>query len=182
MFAPKYREHFANGLKLNLPRIPFPLGDDLNQNQKLFNEMTELGCHLAKIHMKLTPELNPTLYPLSNSDEYYIFHPEYNEKEQRIYFLNPMKSKKPSTWMDNISKELWDYQIGQTNQIKVWLDSREFFDTTVKRKYTRHKIMTRSLTKDDLYDLQMICSIIQHTIDLLPDIDKIYLEIEETII
>jgi hypothetical protein len=178
LWSPTYRQTYANGLKLNLPRIPFPIKLRGLQGKALVEKMSKLGRDLAMIHTLQSTQPDLSHFPLSIATTFIISKPTYNEAENRIYFTSSKKTVS-SAWIDHISPALWNFEIGEIKQLKAWLDAHEYWDGTSEKNYSRHKIMSRPLTRVEMEEFQRLCATIELTLALIPQLDAIYLELTE---
>jgi len=108
-----YRERYAQYLRMDFPRIPFP------EDYELFSMMAFLGKELADIHLLKSPRLSPPLakYQGSGSNDM-VEYIKYNE-DKGIVQINPDKH------FDGITPELWNYHIGGYQVLNKYLKDRK---------------------------------------------------------
>ncbi|MHA1339546.1 MAG: type ISP restriction/modification enzyme [Promethearchaeota archaeon] len=177
LYSNIYRKRYNNQLKTHYPRIPFPNFENKNLAKELFEKMSELGKKLAQIHLGISPLIDPSNFSIGKSEDFRIIDPKYDEKSKKIYLNKYDKD----VWIANISKEMWDFEIGSIKQIENWLDFRSFKEkihSSNKTRYKRHKGLERPLNSEEVIELLRLCSIIKLTLDILPEIDEIYRKID----
>lgn len=147
-----YRAKYAEFLKIDFPRVPF------TADYNVFSKMAKLGNQMVDLHlMKSKLPDNPVSKFFGDSENDRIEKVIYDEKKQRIY-INKDK------YFDNVSSELWNYQIGGYKVLQKYLKDRK----------------TR-LMEDSRYYCRIITAL-SKTIELQKDVDKIYQEIEKGLI
>jgi len=147
-----YREKYAEFLKIDFPRVPF------TAEYKLFSKLSDLGKQLTDLHLMKSDLLNkPITKYQGKGDNDKIEKVTYVEKEQRIY-VNKEK------FFDNVSPELWDYQIGGYQVLQKYLKDR------------------KGRTMDDPRYYCHIVTAIDKTIALQNQIAEIYNDVEKELI
>ena len=113
LHSPKYRERFAQYLKIDFPRIPFT--DDFG----LFEKLAELGRELAELHLMKSARLSKPIakYQGSGSNDTieFIRFDEHNGTVQ----INDDK------YFEGITTELWNYHIGGYQVLHKYLKDRK---------------------------------------------------------
>ncbi len=170
LYADTYRKRYDEYLRKSYPRIPF------TKNSNLFYNMANLGEKLANIHlMKHDISFHLELAEL-DPDEWIINNLTYNTNEETLYFediLDNGESLSVKTpWIKGITQEIWNYSIGGINQIKQFLNSRKY------NPFQKYNTLQRSLNHEELIYLLKMITAIEKTIDLLPEIDKLYNKID----
>ncbi len=87
LYAPTYREKYAEFLRLDFPRIPF------TSDPELFKKMAELGERLVELHLLRSPELDPPLARFQGEGDGKVIVSgkkglRYDAEAQRVY-INP---------------------------------------------------------------------------------------------
>lgn len=149
LFSNRYRETYAEGLKIDFPRIPMP------PSFKLFKEMANLGRELADLHlMPENPGDSGSRFEVTGSN--LVKKISYNTSERKV-FINR------SQYFSKVEPESWNYKLCGYQVLGKWLAMRK----------------GRVLNGDDIGNyLNMIhiihfTRILQHRIDLLyPPIDE----------
>jgi len=170
LYSPTYRKRYDEFLRKGYPRIPF------TKDSKIFETMSDLGKNLADIHLLRhgisfsleLAEINPNEWIINN----FIYKPE----EETLYFDNVSNDDEKSlikvAWIRGITQEIWDYSIGSIKQIEQYLKSRKY------NSFQKYNTLQRGLTHEELTYLLKIITAIGKTIDLLPQIDKTYNQID----
>ncbi len=147
-----YREKYAEFLKIDFPRVPF------TTDYKVFSKIADLGKKLADLHLMKSDALNkPIAKYQGTGDNDKIEKIVYSAEEQRIY-INKEK------YFDNVSPELWNYQIGGYQVLHKYLKDRKDHTMDDPRYYCR------------------IVTAIDKTITLQNQIDEIYENVEKSLI
>jgi hypothetical protein len=163
LWSESYRQRYNEYLVKQYPRIPFP------KDPHLFKEMSVKGKELAEIHLlHLHPDSKFTIADHS-PNEWTIKNFEYNATDQKIYF----DAKKTAPfWIGGIDPEIWKFSIGEIPQLKQFLDSRKYSES---RKWNS---LQRPLNHKELIYFLKICTAIKHTLNILPQLNEIYLLID----
>jgi len=152
LYSNIYRKTYAEFLKIDFPRVPFPA------DYKLFKTTSKLGNILADLHLLKSPLLDtPIAHYQGSGDNSRIEKVEYNEEIQRIY-INRDK------YFEGIPPEVWRYQIGGYQVLQKYLKDR------------KGRIM------DDAPHYCRIITALTKTIEIQQKIDAIYTDIEKQII
>ncbi len=147
-----YREKYAEFLKIDFPCVPF------TADYKVFSKMADLGKQLTDLHLMKSDLLDkPVAKYQGRSDNDKIEKIVYSPEEQRIY-INKEK------YFDNVSPELWNYQIGGYQVLQKYLKDR------------------KDRTMDDPRYYCRIVTAIDKTITLQNQIDEIYENVEKSLI
>jgi len=161
-----YKERYESQLVRDFPRIPFP------DSRVSFQKMTDFGRKLAELHLLTSSDLNPTRFPMGSNTDYRIIRPLYNEENQRIYFDKPRRNRNEPAWIGGITQVMIDFEIGGKQSILEWLKARRYSQTL------RKNTISRALNEDELDYFLKMCDAIAKTIELLPEIDQVYNEID----
>ncbi len=153
LYSNIYRTKYAEFLKIDFPRIPFP------RNYKSFSKLAEYGQRLVELHLFKSAELDPPIAKFQGKDGDLVEKLRYDDKEKRVYINT-------SQYFEGIEREIWEYQIGGYQVCDKWLKDR--------RK--------RLLSLDDIKHYCKIVTAIQKTIEIQKDIDRMYPKVEKEII
>ena len=119
------------------------------KDKKIFDRLQKLGEELIDLHLlKKVPQSNAG-YP--NKGEHKISYSKYNEVEKRLY-INEKQ------YFENVKKEVYNYSIGGYKPIEKYIKAREI------------------LTLKDISHLIKVISVIERTIYLQEEIDKVWRE------
>jgi predicted helicase len=156
LYAPAYRQTYAEFLKSDFPRIPF------TKDVELFQEMAALGQQITELHLMESDQLHQPIAKFQGKGSNVIAKAKkvgrnYKPDEQRVYI------NKDGQYFEGIPKEVWEYQIGGYQVLDKWLyDRRE-----------------RHLTNEEIQHYCRVVTALKHTIDLQQQIDEIYPGVEE---
>ena len=152
LYSNIYREKYAEFLKRDFPRIPF------TTDYILFQQLAKLGEELAELHLLKHKSLNhPSTKYFGKGDSDKIEKPIYDDEAKRV-FINE------SRYFDNISPEVWNYQIGGYQPMEKYLKDRKGRQMDDPSHYCR---MATALAK---------------TIELQQEIDKLFPKVESKVI
>ena len=152
LYSNIYREKYAEFLKIDFPRIPF------TKNYDLFKEMSKLGEELIELHLLKHKALNkPILKYFGKGKDDAIVKPRYDEENERVY-INDQK------YFENISAEIWNYQIGGYQVMEKYLKDRKGRQMEDAGHYCQ---MGTSIAK---------------TIEVQNEIDKLFPKVEKKVI
>ena len=106
----KYRNKYKEFLKIDFPRIPYPM------NAEYFFKVAQLGKQLRKIHLLESPVVNEfiTSYPVGGDNE--VVKPEY--KDNKVYINK-------TQYFDNVPEIAWNFYIGGYQPAQKWLKDRK---------------------------------------------------------
>lgn len=119
------------------------------KDKKIFDRLQKLGGELIDLHLlKKVPQSNAG-YP--NKGEHKISYSKYNEEEKRLY-INEKQ------YFENVKKEVYNYSIGGYKPIEKYIKARDI------------------LTLKDISHLIKVIAVIERTILLQEEIDKVWRE------
>ncbi|NLJ20929.1 MAG: N-6 DNA methylase [Bacteroidales bacterium] len=147
-----YREKYAEFLKIDFPRVPFPA------DYKVFSKMAALGNELVDLHLMKSSRLNTFVSKFQGEGENDVIEEIiYRPEESRIY-INSEK------YFDNVKPEVWGYQIGGYQVLQKYLKDR------------------KGRKMDDFVHYSQMISSLSYTIEIQHEIDKHYPETEKEVI
>lgn len=119
------------------------------KDKKIFDRLQKVGEELIDLHLlKKVPQSNAG-YP--NKGEHKISYSKYNEEKKRLY-INEKQ------YFENVKKEVYNYSIGGYKPIEKYIKAREI------------------LTLKDISHLIKVIAVIERTIYLQEEIDKVWRE------
>lgn len=143
--APTYREKYAEFLRIDFPRIPFP------EKSAAFETMSDLGWDLIQKHLlRDVPDKGLAKYPVKGDNE--VEKPRYSEVEQAIY-INDAQKFAP------VPKDVWEFHIGGYQVLSKFLKDRK----------------GRTLTLDEINNVENVANVLAFTIEQMARIDEAYL-------
>jgi predicted helicase len=166
LWTPTYRARYRSLLKKEFPKIPLSQW----QHPTDFFDMSAYGRELANLHCfkdsEETKRKGLIEFPAFNKKDLHIIYDSkkgYSAKDHRIYFNS-------SFWIDNITDEIWNFEIGGIKQLENWIKNRTYSERPKKS----HKTLPRPINESELEEFQIICFIIKETIALMKKIDILY--------
>lgn len=105
-----YRERYAEFLKIDFPRIPYP------KDRKTFDKLVKLGGELIKYHLLEHESIDPYQISYLGEGDNIVEKPEY--KDEKIYI-------NPTQYFGNVSEIAWDFYIGGYQPAQKWLKDRK---------------------------------------------------------
>lgn len=118
------------------------------KDKKIFDRLQKLGGELIDLHLLKKVPQNNAGYP--NKGEHKISYSKYNEEEKRLY-INEKQ------YFENVKKEVYNYSIGGYKPIEKYIKARDI------------------LTLKDISHLIKVIAVIERTIYLQEEIDKVWL-------
>lgn len=158
LYAPAYREKYAEFLRIDFPGIPF------TSDPELFERLAGLGENLIGLHLLEPDRLgDPVVHFHGEGNKQVVRRASdgfrYDEERKRKYInLNQ--------YFGPIPDELWEYQIGGYQVLYKWLKDRK----------------ERRLSTDDIRTFCRIVTAVRRTIDIQEQIDALFLDAEGDII
>ncbi len=150
LYAPIYREKYAEFLRRDFPRVPF------TSDAELFRQLAALGQRLVALHRLQSPELDPPAARFQGDGDGRVGKGRnagvrYDPDPQRLY-INPGQYFAP------VPEAVWSYRIGGYQVCEKWLrDRRE-----------------RRLELDEVRAYCRIVTAIARTIEVQGEIDALY--------
>lgn len=153
VYAPMYRERYAEFLKSDFPRIPF------TSDYKTFSAVAALGKKLVDLHLLRSEALDLPSVKFEGDGSGKIEERRYIEKERRLYV-------NAAQYFSGITPEVWNDHIGGYQVLDKWLKDRK----------------GRTLSSEEIVHYCKVATVIMKTIEIQKELDKLYLEIEKNLI
>ncbi len=144
LYAPTYRTTYAEDLAYDYPRVPF------TQDRDVFDKLATLGQKLITLHLMKDSTLNAMMkhgYPIAGDNT--VGTPRWQDNK---LYINDTQH------FINVSQDVYNYTIGGYQVLDKWLKSRK----------------ETNLSTQDIDHLQNVIAILDTTITLQQDIEKIY--------
>jgi predicted helicase len=147
LHSPAYREKYREFLKIDFPRVPYPLGADE------FHRLASLGGELRRIHLMEHPALSDLIIRYSEQG---------NNTVEDIHFETTPDSATGRVWLndtqyfDSVPVVAWEFYIGGYQPAQKWLKDRR----------------GRTLSFDDIRHYQRIIKALAMTEDITEKIDE----------
>lgn len=150
LYAPSYREKYADFLKIDFPRIPF------TSDSELFGHLSGLGERLVGLHLLESSELDPPMARFHGEGDNRVVRLKsegfrYDGERERKYINE-------SQYFAPIPLHLWEYQIGGYQVLRKWLKDRK----------------ERKLTTDEIRTYCRIVTALEQTMEIQEEIDALY--------
>lgn len=149
LHSPAYRKRYAEFLKSDFPRIPYP------QDEKTFNALAKLGGEIRALHLMEAKTLDDfvTGFPVGGDHE--VVKPRWEDTDKKAglgrVHINPQQ------YFDRVPKTAWEFFIGGYQPAQKWLKDRQ----------------GRKLTMDDIRHWQRVIVALSETDRLMREIDNV---------
>ncbi len=158
LYAPTYREKYAQFLRIDFPRVPFP------KDRALFARLATFGKRLADLHLRKSPELDPPTCRFEGQGDAVVARTKakgfrYNPQEQRRYINR-------TQYFGPIPPEVDEYLIGGYQVCEKWLKDRK----------------GRRLDLDDIRTYCRIVTALNVTLAIQQRIDALYPDAEKNLL
>ena len=144
LHAPTYRDRYAEFLRIDFPRIPFP------ESAADFEQLSELGWELVQAHL-LRELPRKGIANFNGKGDYTVEAVRYAPQEQAVA-INKTQFFKP------VPQAVWDFHIGGYQVLDKYLKSRK----------------GRKLSLDEINHVAAIADCLAFTIEQMAIIDKAY--------
>ena len=144
LYAPAYRERYAEFLKTDFPRIAF------TRQPNLFRRLCEFGKRLVHCHIlssEGTVHKNEPRFEVAGSNV--VGQVRYDNSEQRSW-INQHQ------YFEGVAPEVWEFQIGAYPPAQSWLKVRK----------------GRILQPMDIRHYQAICQALRETLSVMTEIEQ----------
>lgn len=139
LYSPTYRAKYADFLKIDFPRIPFP------ETRETFEQLSSLGWQLIQAHLlKEIPAYNIGQYLGDGNNE--VVKPEYrkNAEYERLYVNQ-------TQYFDHVPEAVYRFQIGGYQALDKYLkDRKERVLTLTDVKTLRNTIKALAFTLEQM--------------------------------
>lgn len=110
LHCPAYRERYAEFLKIDFPRVPFP------PSPGVFRKVSEAGEALRRLHLMEEAAIGETPYPFHGEGEGVVDRPAWEAGRVSI---------NTAQYFDGISELAWNFHIGGYQPAQKWLKDRK---------------------------------------------------------
>lgn len=110
LHCPAYREAFAEFLKVDFPRIPYP------PSPVVFNNVSASGEALRRLHLVETPVIGSTPYPFHGEGDSIVGKTKF--ERGRVWVNNVQ-------FFENVPETAWTFSIGGYQPAQKWLKDRK---------------------------------------------------------
>jgi predicted helicase len=142
LHSPAYRETFAEFLKIDFPRIPYPASPDV------FRQVSEKGEQLRRLHLMEPTAIGETPYPYEGEGDDVVASgfPKWESGKVHI---------NKDQYFADVPKLAWEFYIGGYQPAQKWLKDRR----------------GRALSFDDITHYQRIVKILVETDRIMKEIE-----------
>ncbi|HKJ69980.1 MAG TPA: type ISP restriction/modification enzyme [bacterium] len=159
LYAPAYRQTYAEFLKSDFPRVPF------TRDYALFSESAELGEELTQLHLMKSDKLNKPIAKFHGEGSNVVHKSKkigrnYQPDGGRVYI------NKEGQYFEGIPEEVWEYRVGGYQVLDKYLYDRR----------------DRRLNNEEIQHYCRVATALYHTIELQQAIDEIYPGVEEAVV
>ena len=155
LYAPAYREKYAEFLQREFPRVPF------TADRELFTKLATLGARLADLHLLTSPELDPPTCRFEGEGDMVVGRTKakgfrYDPDAQRMYVNK-------TQYFGPIPAKVYEYRIGGYQVCDKWLKDRK----------------ERRLELDDIRTYCRMVTAIGITRTIQQELDMVYADVED---
>ena len=140
LHSPDYRSTYAQFLKTDFPRIPWPA------TPQVFAHIADKGGQLRRLHLMEEAAIGPTPYPFKGQGA--------GEVGKVVYTDTGRVHINPDQWFEGVARVAWEFHIGGYQPAQKWLKDRK----------------GRALSFDDVRHYQKIIKILGETARLMAQI------------
>ncbi|MCB2079658.1 MAG: hypothetical protein KDE55_18440, partial [Novosphingobium sp.] len=141
LHSPHYRATFAEFLKIDFPRVPYP------SSPEVFRHVSEKGEALRRLHLMEPAAIGDTPFPFMGDGDGEVLS-GYPKFDAGRVFINPQQ------YFDRVPQAAWEFHIGGYQPAQKWLKDRK----------------GRQLTYDDVAHYQKIVKILLETDRIMSEI------------
>ena len=153
LHSPEYRRRYAEFLKTDFPRVPWP------KNREIFQRVCEVGGQLVSLHSMETEVLEEAdrrvLFDVEGSGVIEEGYPKYiahaDKPEQGKVYINK------DQFFEGVRPDVWEFRIGGYQVCEKWIKDRR----------------GRNLRYDDVKHYQKIVVALGETIRLMRQVDEV---------
>ncbi|MCL2062973.1 MAG: hypothetical protein FWG98_01180 [Candidatus Cloacimonetes bacterium] len=147
LHSPSYREKYKEFLKIDFPRVPYPVNADE------FWHYVKVGRRLRKLHLMDGVQSDYQIANFNIAGDNSIDKPKYINIDDEIgkVYINETQ------YFDNVPLVAWEFYIGGYQPAQKWLKDRK----------------GKALSYDDVIHYQKIIQVLQKTETIMKDIDDI---------
>ena len=149
LHCPAYRETYAEFLKIDFPRVPFP------PSPQVFAAISEQGEALRRLHLMEDAAIGPAPYPFHGEGDSVVDKPRFEPQPDgtgRVY-INGKGTE--GQYFDAVPAVSWGFPIGGYQPAQKWLKDRK----------------GRALSYDDIRHYQKIIKILAETDRIMGEIE-----------
>lgn len=145
LHCPAYRETYAEFLKIDFPRVPYP------SSPEAFWDISAKGTQLRRLHLMEADVIGETPYPYAGEGDDVVAkgYPKFDGRETGTVLINKTQG------FQNVPRLSWEFYIGGYQPAQKWLKDRR----------------ERELSMDDIRHYQRIIKILSETDRIMKTIE-----------
>jgi predicted helicase len=144
LYSPSYREKYKEFLKIDFPRVPYPI------SKEVFDKLAELGKELRETHLLESPRVNQFITTFQIEGEN-IIEKKYPKYQNGNVYVNKAQ------YFGNVPEVAWNFYVGGYQPAQKWLKDRQ----------------ERALSSEDIGHYQKIIVSLVETNRIMKEIDII---------
>lgn len=144
LHSPAYRARYAEFLKIDFPRVPFPASPEM------FHMVSEQGEALRRLHLMETSVIGDAPYPFHGDGDSIVDKPRYDA--ERVWING---NGNEGQYFDGVPLAAWEHHIGGYQPAQKWLKDRK----------------GRALTYDDIRHYQRVIKVLTETARIMGEIE-----------
>lgn len=144
LHAPTYRTRYAEFLRIDFPRVPFP------ESAQDFETLSDLGWELVQAHL-LRENPRQGLAKYHGKGDHTVEAVRYSPRDESVWINE-------TQFFKHVPQAVWDLQIGAYQVLDKYLKSRK----------------TRPLSLDEINHFSAIADSLAFTIQQMAKIDEAY--------
>jgi hypothetical protein len=156
LYAPTYRERYADFLRLDFPRVPFP------SDGAVFQAMAQLGAQLGALHLLRAEELNPPRARFEGQGDNRVG----SSGRDRLRYEGGRVYINATQYFEPVPQAVWEYTIGGYRVCEKWLKERQ----------------GRQLSLEEIRTYLRIVTALGYTLELQAQIDALYPQVEASLL
>ena len=110
LHCPAYRETYAEFLKIDFPRVPFPASPEV------FADVSAKGEALRRLHLMEDAAIGPAPFPFHGDGDSVVDKPSYGGERVAI---------NATQYFENVPEVAWTFHIGGYQPAQKWLKDRK---------------------------------------------------------
>lgn len=148
LHSPDYRRTYAQFLKIDFPRIPYPASPEV------FAHVAEKGGQLRRLHLMEDAAIGTTPYPFKGDGDNVVVKPAFVPLPPAGGEILGRVMINPDQYFENVPAIAWEFHIGGYQPAQKWLKDRK----------------GRALSFDDVMHYQKIIKILTETDRIMKEI------------
>ena len=115
LHSPDYRRTYAQFLKIDFPRIPYPASPEV------FAHVAEKGGQLRRLHLMEEAAIGVAPYPFNGEGDNVVVKPALSDAKDGLgrVMINP------DQYFENVPAVAWEFHIGGYQPAQKWLKDRK---------------------------------------------------------